>query len=99
MSHSLSALPSPTAARPARRATLRLALRVMAACAELVWRGARIHSAHVHPAPAILIVEPGPGVIAAYGYRPPPRGGRGPVCCIAQLGGVRVYWYSRGVAA
>lgn len=82
-------------APPAPFPTLRAALRVMAACVELRRRGARLRGARVTPQTVILIDAPGPGIIPAYGYRPPPRRGD-PVCCIAHLGGVRVEWLSRG---
>jgi hypothetical protein len=81
-------------------------MRVMSACVDLAWRGARIRAARLLPEPAILIDEPRPGTLPSTGgletrstggfqtrpYRTP----AGPVWCQAHVHGVRVEWQSRG---
>lgn len=79
-----------------KRHHLGLVARVMAACADLAWRGARIRAARLLPEPMILIDEPRFGVVPAYGYATSAGGGRtGPVFCQARVLGVRVEWLSR----
>jgi len=76
-------------------------MRVMSACVDLAWRGARIRAARLLPEPAILIDEPRPGTLPTYGHlglgcRTPTTPPAGPVWCQAHVHGVRVEWLSRG---
>ncbi|MBP8284813.1 MAG: hypothetical protein KAX46_13030, partial [Chromatiaceae bacterium] len=61
-------------------------IRVITACAELAWRGAKIRAARLQPEPMILIDEPRLGVVPSYGYATSAGGGRtSPVFCQAHV--------------